>query len=194
MKPNDIPTDTKEETNRLLHDLMNPLTVIMGYAQLMTNRDDLPKDILQQAKEIYEQAVEVSNIAQKIKQIVVNNESKRSNTVLVVDPEGDVFSEIQDFTCKRMDFYHAKDLQSASDFIRVNPVRTVLINVNQLSLDDVLVQLNTARPGIDLVLVTNEQNGVKELKALGYPVLVRPLDESIVLNKINPAVQTTNDD
>ncbi len=194
MENGNIPEDKQKQIHRLLHDLMNPLTVIMGYAQLMTNRDDLPVDVLKQAQDIYEQAIEVSHIAEKIKKTVLSGNSGPSGSVLVLDTQGSVFNTIQGFNFNNVACYRAKDLAEAVDFVHLNPVRTVVVNLDSLALDDVLVQLNTARPGIPLVLINSDKNKTEDLLSTGYPVLVPPLEESAVLEQLKAMPDPAGDD
>jgi len=45
-----------DRVTRLRHDVMNPLTVILGYAKLLMSRDDLPEDVFRQVSRIQDEA------------------------------------------------------------------------------------------------------------------------------------------
>ncbi len=54
-----------QELSRLYHALMNPLTVVLGYAQLLAARKDLEDDVRTQVTRILEEARECSRIIER---------------------------------------------------------------------------------------------------------------------------------
>jgi len=53
------------ELSKLYHALMNPLTVVLGYAQLLASRKDLDEDVRNQVARILEEARECSRIIER---------------------------------------------------------------------------------------------------------------------------------
>lgn len=53
------------ELSKLYHALMNPLTVVLGYAQLLSSRKDLDEDVRAQVTRILEEARECSRIIER---------------------------------------------------------------------------------------------------------------------------------
>jgi CheY-like chemotaxis protein len=53
------------ELSKLYHALMNPLTVVLGYAQLLSSRKDLDQDVRAQVTRILEEARECSRIIER---------------------------------------------------------------------------------------------------------------------------------
>jgi len=91
----------KGSVRRLLrdlhHDLMNPLTVIVGYSQLLLGRRDLSEDVRAQIEHILEQAQECSRLMKNVSQSVSTETNPNlkalrlpnatRNRVLVVDDD-----------------------------------------------------------------------------------------------------------
>ena len=171
----------QDELNKLVHDLMNPLTVIIGYAQLMSSRIDLPEDALPQAKDIYQQALEAAFIADKLKKWVAAGESGNLGYVVVLDPEDDIFKEIKGILGNGVAFHYAKDIKDAVNFILSNQVESVVVDLDVIDLDEALVQLNSAKPGLYIVIVTKREELAEKLQSMGYVVLVKPLQRQDVL-------------
>ena len=51
------------------HEINNPLTSVMGYAELLQQRSDLPPDVHEQVKPIYEGAVRMRDIIRKLERV-----------------------------------------------------------------------------------------------------------------------------
>lgn len=58
-----------DEIAQLRHSLMNPLTVVMGYAELLSARKDLPDEVRMQVSRILEEAAECVRIIDRSRQI-----------------------------------------------------------------------------------------------------------------------------
>lgn len=58
---------------QLRHDLMNPLTVVLGYAELLSKRDDLSPDARTQLTKLMLSANDLAAILQKSKEVGCGN-------------------------------------------------------------------------------------------------------------------------
>lgn len=68
MEKNDGGVREGEVSSRLHHALMNPLTVVVGYAQLLAARRDLDDDVRQQVSRILEEARECVRLIERARQ------------------------------------------------------------------------------------------------------------------------------
>jgi len=84
------------ELSKLYHALMNPLTVVLGYAQLLSARKDLDEDVRTQVLRILEEARECSRIIERARAASPRprtsgepstGEAEPRRRVLVVDDE-----------------------------------------------------------------------------------------------------------
>lgn len=82
-----------EDIAQLRHSLMNPLTVVMGYAELLASRKDLPEDVRMQVGRILEEASECVRIIDRSRQMASETRDAGSvsgpvkRRVLMVDDE-----------------------------------------------------------------------------------------------------------
>ena len=175
----------KDELNRLAHDMMNPLTVVLGYAQLLSSRTDLPEDVTQQANDIYQQALESASIAEEIKKLVASEKNPNIGSVVILDPEGTVFDGLKHAVGSGAGLYHAEGMETAVDLIVSKGIDTVIINLDSVDFDNALVQLNSALPGVNMVMVTKDRELAENLQSMGYIVLIQPLERPDVLSCFN---------
>lgn len=83
------PKDNSRLLSNLRHSLMNPLTVIMGYAQMIAAREDVAKEVREQASTILAQAQECARILSEGPSEGVSKAAppKEAPRVLVVDDD-----------------------------------------------------------------------------------------------------------
>lgn len=184
--------ELKDEINRLAHDLMNPLTVVLGYAQLLSSRTDLPEDVLQQARDIYQQALESASIAEELKRRVAAGENTGICQILILDPEDATFAGIKQAFGTDKGIHHVKSMDDAFKFIISHRIDSVAVNLDLVELDAALVTLNSAKPGVEIVMITKDNELAQNLRSMGYVVLAKSLKKSDILAcfKGRPASRT----
>ena len=181
MNDKKFPVET-DVLNKLAHDLMNPMTVVLGYAQLLAARQDLPDEARQQAEDIYQQALESATIVEKIKKVVSGRNQAGNANILLVDPTDRIFKSIKEMVDSQS-MQSVKDLDAAIGFLSDNGVDFLVLDVDAIPVDTAESVLMGVDPdvGRKMVLVTAKSADAENLRSMGYLVLSFPFQESEVL-------------
>jgi signal transduction histidine kinase len=168
--------------NRLAHDLMNPLTVVLGYSQLLASRDDLPEEAKLQAQELYQQAMESVSIVEKIKKVVASRHRLAGGTVLVVDPEDQISPALQGILGSRVTVEHVSSLPKAEEIINTKQVDVVVLNQDKIPVEQASQVLEKTNQGSydNFILVTTDPETQENLSSMGFNTLEFPFSDTKV--------------
>jgi CheY-like chemotaxis protein len=137
-KPRDI-----EYASQLHHALMNPLTVVVGYAQLLSTRDDLPADARTQVDRIFTEARECVRIIETARQAArqeaaaAAGEGAGARTapairkkVLIVDDEAVILRLTSEILGTEFEVTGISDADEALKRLLIDDVDVILLDLN----------------------------------------------------------------
>jgi len=154
------------DLNRLAHDLMNPLTVVFGYVQLLAERNDLPPDVTQALEAVLAQSREGIEIARQLKEEIKAQLKTASRPVcLIYDQEPvqtqNVVDQLQDnFICITV-----TNVQGALQVLKDGPIdRLVVTGVTKIEdLAKLVFELSKYQPDLPLkTIIVTDLSSVKE--------------------------------
>ena len=130
-----------ETIGRLHHSLMNPLTVVVGYAQLLAARRDLDEDVRNQATRILEEARECVRIIERYRHagggegkaeasLASGSAGPARRRVLVVDDEPVILKLSSEVLGSEHDVVGAADADEAVRRLLTEDFDVVLLDLN----------------------------------------------------------------
>lgn len=143
------PRKTKdiEYAAHLRHSLMNPLTVIIGYANMLLSRQDISPDAIAQIRQILHEANECVRIIEHSR-----NWDATRKRVMVVDDEEVIHRLTADILGSNYEIVGIKQGEEALNLLLTEHFDAILIDINlagKMSGRELFEQLKTRHPEVE---------------------------------------------
>ena len=133
----------EESLGHVHHSVMNPLTVVLGYAQLLAARTDLDEEAVSQVKRILEQARECVRIVEELTQVNVQSDetdpgegsdeevaASKTRSILVVDDEPVILKLTKEVLSSEYDVAGCPTAEEAQRRLLTEDYDLVLLDLN----------------------------------------------------------------